>query len=272
MTQGGTAQLRPYFADGPRGPLFCLDVEPAAAARRGHLLLIAPFAEELNRSRRMMITLARRLAFTGFAATIADLHGTGDSAGRFADASWRGWLDDLAFLRREIGDRGPLWLAGIRTGALLAAAAMAEDRAGVVGALMIAPVSSGARFLAQFLRIRIAAEMARDRRETTAALKARLEAGETLPVGGYALTPDMARALSEASLAKTPPPDVPVLWFDVAAQAVPEGELRARLPEVWRRNAVRVHGIADAAFWSLQEPTVPARLIDGIVARLEAVA
>ncbi|MFQ5348711.1 MAG: hydrolase 2, exosortase A system-associated, partial [Rhodothalassiaceae bacterium] len=90
MTQDGTTQLRPRFADGPSGPLFCLDVEPAAAARRAQVLLVAPFAEELNRSRRMMIVLARQLATIGIATTITDLYATGDSAGRFAEARWQG--------------------------------------------------------------------------------------------------------------------------------------------------------------------------------------
>ncbi len=269
MTPGLSPGLLPRFTNGPSGPLFCLDVAPDRSPIRGRVLLLAPFAEEMNRARRMMITLARRLAGEGLATTIADLHGTGDSGGDFAGASWEGWLEDVAFLRRELADMAPLWLAGIRTGALLAAQSLADDPDGIAGTVLIAPVTSGARFLTQLLRIRVAAAMARGGKETTGALKERLRAGETLPVGGYPLTPAMARALEGASLAAASPPDVPVHWFELAGSpdALPSPP-QTLLPEAWRRPNVRAHPVVDASFWALQEPTVPETLIDEITATM----
>ncbi len=267
MTPAPACRLEAQFADGPAGPLFRLDVAPDRSPIRGRVLLLAPFAEEMNRARRMMIALARRLAGEGLVTTIADLHGTGDSGGDFADARWEGWLDDIAFLRRRLQGACPVWLAGIRTGALLAAQSLAGDPDGIAGALFVAPVGSGARFLTQLLRIRVAATMARGGRETTEALRARLRAGETLPVGGYPLTPAMAQALETASLAATSPPEVPVHWFELAGSpdTLPSPP-QALLPGAWRQPDVHAHPIVDASFWALQEPTVPETLIDAVAA------
>ncbi len=270
MTTGTVApHLEPRFVDGPAGPLFRLDVVPDPGTTRARLLVVAPFAEEMNRARRMMITLARRLAEEGTATTIADLHGTGDSAGRFADARWRTWLDEIAFLRRSLAASAPLRLMGIRTGALLAAQSLAEDPDGIRDAFLVAPVRSGARFLMQLLRIRVAAAMARGGKETTGALRERLRTGETLCIGGYPLTPEMAQALEDASLDGASPPDVPVHWFALAGspEMLPSAP-QALLPEAWRRPDVHPHAVVEASFWALQEPTVPEALIDGIAATM----
>ncbi len=70
---------------------------------RGALLYLPPFAEEANRSRRMAVLQARRLAARGWPVLLLDPFGTGDSAGAFHEARWELWLADAA--------RAAAWLA-----------------------------------------------------------------------------------------------------------------------------------------------------------------
>ncbi|MBN9422686.1 MAG: alpha/beta hydrolase, partial [Candidatus Accumulibacter sp.] len=115
-----------FFLPATSGQRYCLFHRPATeGAARGALVYVHPFAEEMNKSRRMAAVQARALAAAGYAVLQIDLHGCGDSSGDFADASWAGWLDDVelacAWLRARCA--APLWLWGLRSGCLLAAEA-----------------------------------------------------------------------------------------------------------------------------------------------------
>jgi hypothetical protein len=64
MTAPGHAQRRPFFLDTPDGQRFCL-FHPPGAPCRGAVVYVHPFAEEMNRSRRMAALQARALAAQG---------------------------------------------------------------------------------------------------------------------------------------------------------------------------------------------------------------
>ena len=88
-------RLCPLFIDGTAGRLFAIYLAPAPEApRRGAVLYLPPFAEEMNRSRRMVLLQARRMVELGYQVLIVDLYGTGDSEGDFADARWAIWRAD----------------------------------------------------------------------------------------------------------------------------------------------------------------------------------
>ncbi len=71
---------------------------------RGAVVYVHPFAEEMNKSRRMAALQSRALAAAGFAVLQIDLLGCGDSSGDFGDASWDEWIDDVLLAVR--------WLRG----------------------------------------------------------------------------------------------------------------------------------------------------------------
>ena len=113
---------------GPCGRRFALHHRPAGPPR-GLVVYVHPFAEEMNKSRRMAALQSRALAEAGFAVLQVDLMGCGDSDGELLDASWAQWVGDVVFacgwLRQQYPHSGtdtvPLWLWGLRAGALLAA-------------------------------------------------------------------------------------------------------------------------------------------------------
>jgi len=76
---------QPLFLPGRRGPLFALWFDPDAAGDQA-ILVVPPFAEELNKSRRMLALQGKSLARAGRGLLAVDLHGTGDSAGEFIEA------------------------------------------------------------------------------------------------------------------------------------------------------------------------------------------
>ena len=75
--------------------LFCLHSPAAAHRPQYRVLVVPPFAEELNKCRRMLALTTRQLSMQGCDVLWPDLYGTGDSAGEFGDAVWADWVADL---------------------------------------------------------------------------------------------------------------------------------------------------------------------------------
>jgi len=268
--RASSAARHPFFLERNGSRLFCLLHRPAGGAARGGVLFFAPFAEEMNRSRRMATLLGEALGELGYATLVFDYAGTGDSDGEFAAARWDGWIADgrsaLARLREEID--GPVTLVGLRLGAAAAMEVAREAGAACKRIVLWQPVASGALLLTQFLRIRIAAALGGTGdgpAETTAALRERLKAGETLEIAGYALAPDLAEAIEGLRLgALAPPAGVATDWLEVAAEdgaaLSPAGET---VIERWRETGACVAPatVRGEQFWTLQETTVAPALI-----------
>lgn len=249
----------PLFLDTAAGPRFCLFHRPAGPCA-GALVYVHPFAEEMNKSRRMAALQARAFAAQGVAVLQIDLHGCGDSAGAFGEARWDGWKADLAaacaWLSARTGRPAGLW--GLRLGALLALDYARTASHPVERLLLWQPVTNGAAFLTQFLRLRLAGELLHDQKDGggTAALRAQLAAGSSLDVAGYELHPALAAAIDAASAATMPPHGCPVHWVELlAAPERPLPPAVARLAENWRRQGVdlQVDAVAGPAFWQTPE-------------------
>lgn len=223
---------------GAQGALFQILHEPAGQSVRGAVLYVHPFAEELNKSRRMVALQARRLAELGYVVLLPDLYGCGDSGGDFADARWEVWLQDLGRCveRLQTDYSAPLILWGLRAGCLLISELLQARDEVPAATLFWQPVTNGELHLTQFLRLRMAAEMMGGAKETTAQLRARLEAGEVLEVAGYGLAPALAARLAAARLQA---PDVGSLgWLEVTQAEPPTlTPASARVVDAWREAA-----------------------------------
>ncbi len=265
---------RPWFM--PVGPrrLFCIEHAPLGPAR-GAVLYVPPWAEEMNKSRRMAALQSRALAAAGWHVLQVDLAGTGDSSGDFADARWDYWLQELDSARTWLARASGVepWLWGLRLGALLAAESLAA-RPGP-GLLCWQPVVSGRQHLQQFLRLKSGAEwLATDRPAATGAGSDRakpmeqLQAGQTVEVGGYRLAPALALPMAQAEMRL--PAGLPrVVCFEVAPRegaALSPASERVLAP----MRAVGAAGVAGAvhaavvmgpSFWqALEIETAPALL------------
>ena len=177
-----------------RGRRTLLPVSSGCRPRRlGAAVYVHPFAEEMNKSRRMAALQARALSAAGISVLQIDLVGCGDSAGDFRDATWPAWVADVADAVRWLRARAgfaPLRLGTpVRLPPCRRGGAMLESAPDLV---FWQPVISGRQHLQQFLRLRVAGKLigrAGADRTGTAELRARLESGATLDIAGYALVP-----------------------------------------------------------------------------------
>lgn len=196
--------LQPLFLPATPGQRFALFHSPDATTKfQGAVLYVHPFAEEMNKSRRMAALQARAMAASGYAVLQVDLLGCGDSSGDFADATWEAWCADIeqavSWMRQRVGG-APLWLWGLRTGCLLVNE-VANRLQGPVNLLFWQPVLSGRQFLQQFLRLKAAAEMlSNDGKGVMDRLRSRLQQGESVEVAGYMLSSVLAGALEKSDL------------------------------------------------------------------------
>ena len=147
--------MEAFFLPVAQGHRFCLLREPAPSVpARGAVVYVHPFAEEMNKARRMASLQAKAMAGAGYFVLQIDLHGCGDSSGDFGDALWERWIDDVAAACTRLRERtgAELWLWGLRTGCLLATEAV-KRLDGATRLLMWQPTLSGKQFLQQFLRL-----------------------------------------------------------------------------------------------------------------------
>ncbi len=211
-----------HFIDGAKGPIFVLLRRPVTS-QAGCVLVVPPLAEEMNKTRRMVTEVALGLADRGFATLVPDLYGTGDSGGDFADADWTTWQDDLRRVAQWAAVEGApvTGMLATRLGCALAATALASGAMGPVERTVLwQPVFDGGRFLAQFLRLRTAASLMEDRKESLVELRDRLQRSEAVEVAGYALSGALAADLDAVrSPAGLPREFGHVCWMEVVRAA-----------------------------------------------------
>ena len=249
----------PFFLPAEGGQRYCL--YQAAATGAPAVLFVHPFAEELNRSRRMAALQARAFAHCGIASLRIDLHGCGDSSGDFSDARWETWIADLHGALHWLRERGHerITLLGLRLGGLLALEVARQPALDIEKLILWQMPASGQHALTQWLRLRSANAMLGDSegREGTQALRQHLSQGEIIEVGGYGLAPAMAAAIDRVQPLPAP---CPATVIDIVqaptTQVLPA---TARACATWQH--ARLTAVSGPAFWSSAEITVSDALV-----------
>ena len=240
----------------------CLFHAPAGTPR-SKVLYLHPFAEEMNKSRRMAALACRALAEAGHAVLQVDLRGCGDSSADFGDASWADWQADVRLGLEWLDARvaaAPLWIWGLRASCLLAAA----DWGRPVNYLFWQPMPSGKLALQQFLRLKLAAELAGGASKgLMEGMKAELAAGRPVEVAGYRLGSALASGLEAAKLTPTGTPGR-VEWLELStredATLTPVSEQAIK---TWQDGGwtVRPQIVPGPGFWSTAEIEIAPALI-----------
>jgi exosortase A-associated hydrolase 2 len=269
--------MTPFYLPAASGQRFCLFHQPEVkVVRRGAVVYVHPFAEEMNKSRRMASMQARMLAAAGYAVLQIDLLGCGDSSGDFGDAAWASWVDDVELacdwlLRRSEGE---FWLWGLRSGCLLAceAAGRLSDKTNF---LLWQPVISGKQFLQQFMRLKLAGEiLGGEGKGLMDRLREQLAHGGSVEIAGYELSSELAGGLEQAELSP-PAQSGRIEWIELTAR--PDGGLSplagARI-EKWQAaghqaRGIQVHG---SAFWQTTEIVECPALLDASLRAVKVAA
>ncbi|MGK2285202.1 hypothetical protein [Pedomonas sp. V897] len=245
----GPAGAIPAIWRAPAPPAPNVSRQPWAA------LFVPPFAEEMNRTRRLMALTGMILAGHGVPSLLPDLPGTGDSPLPFSDATWESWIDSLHLCAGHLAAQGlSVRLVGIRLGGLLAADALAQGLAAESLALLD-PVEDGRLHMRHWLRIRSAASLEIGPRITLSYLQTRLDNGQAVDVAGYDMSPALVNRISALKLAPLLEGlPLPVRRLDVCAPGT-DGE-----PSASR------HAIAAEAPWTTSEPGEPTVLAEALAA------
>lgn len=269
------AFFQPALDGGQR--LYLHHTPPEGVPLKGAVLYAHPWAEEMNKSRRMAALASRALAADGWAVLQIDLLGCGDSSGNFGDATWEAWVDDITRAAHWLQARhtgAPLWLWGLRSGALLATAA-APRIGGPLNLLFWQPALQGKALLQQFLRLKAAAQLADGGGKAILdAARADLAAGRPVEVAGYRLPAALAQSLEAATLAPPIPEAQPgrLVWLEVSVQVEPT--LAPAAQAAWPRWQaagwqVQGHAVQGPAFWQTTEIEDAPALLAATVAALQ---
>jgi exosortase A-associated hydrolase 2 len=266
------------FIAGTKGRVFVLLRQPQTQSR-GCVLVVPPFAEEMNKTRRMITEVATQLVERGVAVVLPDLSGTGDSGGDFSDATWQTWSGDVISVERWSSAQGhPVTgVLAIRLGCALAVEALASgELSSVTRSVLWQPVFEGDRCLVQFLRLRIAANLANDIKESVGELRRRLDAGETLEVAGYRLSGQLAADLSSLDPPSVLPPGLgEVAWLEIVREAggllaVPSNALIERTRA--QGGQVSEQAVVGEPFWMSTEIVVVPQIVSATVQHLSGMA
>ncbi|MDL2356423.1 MAG: hydrolase 2, exosortase A system-associated [Pseudomonadota bacterium] len=252
----------PFFFNVDPGTRFCLYHGPNnSVPARGAILYVHPFAEEINKTRRMATLQARAFAAMGYAVLQMDLFGCGDSCGDFQAGRWEQWKRDLGVAAEWLAERTrglPLHLWGVRLGALLALD-FATIRQ-VESVILWQPFINGRTCINQFLRLRLAAAMDDDDAapRSTSALRAELVTRGRLEVAGYELDAAMVRGIDACDAAGLALLPCSVHWFASGAPAARKlAAAAARLDERWGPRGVTLHfhPVDGVPFWATNDIT-----------------
>jgi exosortase A-associated hydrolase 2 len=250
--------IKARFLDSGRGRVFALLRPPAQSSGVG-VLVAPPFAEEMNKARKMLSDVGQALQARGVATVVVDPYGTGDSEGEFRDSSWACWIEDLARAASWAAAEGyPIrGLLGIRLGCLLGAQLAQQALPGLQCSVFWQPVVDGERFLTQFLRLRVAASMMEPTRESVSGLRQTLRDGRCVEVAGYELSPTLAGELEKLRLTDALGSHLGALhWMELVRD--PQGSLPAAAETCVgiarsRGLEITVRTVAGEQFWDSSE-------------------
>lgn len=263
-------QLNAFFLPAGKGKLLCVCYSPVATQMPARGILFFPaFAEEMNKSRRIVAEQARAFASLGHTVLLVDWFGTGDSEGDSGEADWNTWASDVDYAMRWMQDQGieQVCFWGMRLGALLALDSARHYPDRLNGILLWQPLSKGRNFLTQFLRLRLAADLVRaGEKITTRSLREQLDAGNSIEVAGYELSSKLAADIDELDIGELLAEySGKLLWLEMLAseeRPVPVAT-RKLIDELQsRRRDISFHQVICEPFWLLPELVVVPALLE----------
>jgi exosortase A-associated hydrolase 2 len=252
---------------------------PAAGPLAGAIVHVHPFAEEMNKSRRMAALQSRLFAAAGYAVLRIDLAGCGDSPGDFSQATWATWIDDVRraalWLNAEVGHRP--WLWGQRAGCLLCVQALPDQAPDAARLLFWQPAAVGKTLLQQFRRLRTAGELLKKQplgagSEPGPSRGGPGLAGEPEVVAGYELNAELTRGL-EAAVLRPPAAHTVSVWLEVSSRAAAELlPATRRCIDEWRAQGheVTAETVQGPPFWQTQDIEVAPALLQASLRCVQA--
>lgn len=194
------------FVDGSFAPLFCKEVaccNTAVSDNDNYIIVVPPFAEEMNRSRRLLSVLSKSIANENKRLVLPDLYGTGDSSGCFSDAGWDIWINDIIAVTEHVArmPHSTISFLALRAGCLLLDEVVKKLTITIDRLCLVAPVYKGRQVIHSMLRSRVAADRFAGRIAVSSdQLWLQLEQGYCVESSGYLIPPDIALPMRDRVL------------------------------------------------------------------------
>jgi exosortase A-associated hydrolase 2 len=212
----------------------------------------------MHKSRRMAALQARQFVAEGYAVLQIDLLGCGDSTGDFGEASWEKWVACVREAYSWLANKTnlPIVLWGLRLGATLAVH-VSNQLPNIAGLILWQPVTNGEIYLTQFLRIKIASDMlsSNQQQSGTKQLLKLISLGESIEIGGYMLSPELATDIGKLLLINYYY-NLPIFWFEVSNVSTENlSPASLKVINVWNNSNKRIitQVIYGESFWNSQE-------------------
>lgn len=227
-------------------------------ARPPLLIIMPPFAEEANRSRRVFRQLAEALQTQhSYEVWLPDLYGTGDAAGDFSEIDFFCWQQDLADYLATISHCvSTISLLGCRFGAMQALDFYQRypQSVPISQVCLWQPQLEPTLFWRQLWRQLQAANLVR---QSNSIKPAELFAtGQVVDLAGYAITSHFYNQINEIPSVLHPYPQLKIGWFDCASHTEVSAATKQQAARLQAEDpgVVRVQNVQSAFFWLQQEP------------------
>ena len=238
----------------------------AAVGHTQAVIFVPPFAEEMNRSKRMYVLCARLLADAGIHSICFDFAGTGDSSGEWGEfnyAAWENNLVDVYRLAQKFSSK--ISLVCLRDSALISLNLIKQSEIQIDRCVLWDPVDNGEALVRQLIRMKIAAAMAGDLKKiTTQEVLDEIEQSGFLEVGGYHVSSVLLETIKskkindyiEAALTSTD-----LHWMTTGKSS---NNSKPQLPVCLSKSNIdehllarlNLHAVNDVKFWMQQEVTI----------------
>lgn len=230
------------------------------------VIILPPFAEEMNKSRhifKQLLTLLSQQQFYGF---MLDHYGTGDSEADLDQATISLWRDDLQLLLQHLvhWQFASVSFIALRFGSLQLFDLLNHITLPlpIKQLVLWQPMFDSGRFWQQFCRIKIAEAMANGDKINQTQIQQQLTAGQIVEIAGYPINlafyqsiqqinPDIPTALTK----------LPLSWFELSKLdtiAIPVQKMRDNLVE---KCQLHFQQIKAEAFWQTTELATAEQLI-----------
>lgn len=250
------------YQSGQRGWWLLTHWQPTRASGQT-LLIVPPFAEEANRSRRLFSELCQQLSLQGWDCYLPDFYGTGDSEGDFAQADLNLWQQDLCQWLTDANINQPLHFLACRFGALqlLSFWPAIQQLIPTGKVLLWQPQLDCQKFLQQLFRQHQASQLLQTNKGLAAAEQ--LANGQAVAIAGYEISPALYCQI------KALQPDLGVwrgqsiCWLELSTLS----QLPVPAVKIWQQLAAdtttsKQQLLALPAFWLQQEPLPASELIE----------
>jgi exosortase A-associated hydrolase 2 len=236
------------FYQGSEGSLFRIIRTPKKVC--AHMFFIAPLFEQANQSRHHITRSAINAYNQGIESIIFDHFGTGDSSGELIEANLALWQQDLLkqLIETKEQSSNQIYLYLPLSAALL----LSDDILSLAdGVILLQPEFNGKRFVQQFKRLALVAELTKVEKPELIDTNKNLY----INIAGYQLHPSLLRELSAQNLTKLSDINSNCHWFEwqTSLEGLSLGRTKQQQTFASKSTGLTIHQVDDLKFWQATE-------------------